>query len=193
MGWTGGMGRQRDRRFNDLSVGALPPFLRCEAFQPAFPSPSLLPSFLPAPPALPAVLPLLPIRLRGLEIPEVLHLILLHVPIVFVERLREHVRAIVPAHEIERIRFGRMHRGLERRPSRRRDRPWRQSRIAIRVVRRIDHEIVAPQVAGVGSRLLNRVDDRGVGLKRHPEAKPVHIDRRDQRTLLGFRRLLLDD
>ena len=44
---------------------------------------------------------------------EVLHLVLLNVAIVLVQRPRERVGAVVAAHEIQKVGIGRVSRGLE--------------------------------------------------------------------------------
>ena len=85
-------------------------------------------------------------------IAEVLHLVLLHVAVVLLERARELVRAVVAADEVQVVDVGRLRGRLERRAAGRGDRPGRQARIAIGVVRRIERQIVAAQVAVVTCR-----------------------------------------
>ena len=79
----------------------------------------------------------------SLSVAKILHLIFLHVAVVLVERPRELVRAVVAAHEIQKVGVGRVHRRVERRAAGRRDRSGRQARIPVRVVRRIEREVVA--------------------------------------------------
>src|SRR2546427_12064964 len=96
---------------------------------------------------------------------EVLNLVLVHVAVVFGQRARELMGAVVPADEVQKIGVGRMHGSVERGAAGRRDGTRRQAGIAVGVVRRVEREIVATQVAGVGAGALQRVDDRGIGLE----------------------------
>ena len=73
---------------------------------------------------------------------EVLHLELLHVAVVFVQRSRECMRAIVPADEIQIVGVRRSCGGFERAFPRSRNRARRQTRIPVGVVGRIECEIV---------------------------------------------------
>src|SRR4051794_2413980 len=64
-------------------------------------------------------------------ISEVLHLIFLHVAVVFVERSRELVRTVVAADEVQVVGVGRMDGCFERCAAWRGDRTRRQPRIAV--------------------------------------------------------------
>ena len=70
-----------------------------------------------------------------------------------VERPRERVGAVVLADEIQVVHGGRTGGGFERRLAGRGDRARRQPGIAVGVVRRIELQIVPPQVAVVFARL----------------------------------------
>jgi len=57
---------------------------------------------------------------------------------------------------------------------------------------RVELQVRTRQVAVVDPRLPQRVDDRRIAAEQHPQAQPVAIHRRHQRTLFRFRRFLLD-
>src|SRR5437773_12419135 len=71
----------------------------------------------------------------------------IHVPIVFFQRRREGMGSITPTDEIEIRHVGGTGRRLQRRATGIRDWPWRETRIAIRVVWRIELEVLARQIA----------------------------------------------
>src|SRR3954470_11761360 len=115
-------------------------------------------------------------RPAGAVLAEVLHLVLLDVAIVFVERAGELVRAVVAADEVEVLGVGRVHRGLERGEAGRRNRPRRQPGIAIRVVGRIEREIPLVDVAAMAPAPAECEDPRRTTLQRHPDAQPRRVD-----------------
>jgi len=103
------------------------------------------------------------------------------------------VRPVVAAHEIQRIGDGGVRGGLERFLAGRRNRPRRQAGVAVGVVRRIDHQIVVPQIAVVPAGQLQRVDDRRIALETHAYHEAVGVDRGDEGALIGTRGFLLHD
>ena len=124
---------------------------------------------------------------------EVLHLILLDVAIVLIESAREGVGAVVAADEIQIVGVGRVSRGVERCLAGRGNRTGRQSRIAIRVVRRVEGQIVASKIAVELPRALERIDHGRIALQGHPDLEPVAVDGRDLGALGRLRRFLFDD
>src|SRR5689334_8603678 len=87
---------------------------------------------------------------------EVLDLVLLDVRVVLVEGRRERVRPVVLADEIHVAHVRGGGGGLERGAPRRGDRARRQARVAIGVVRRVEVQVIAAQVAVVPSGPLER-------------------------------------
>ena len=100
------------------------------------------------------------------------------------EGLAELVAAVVAAHEVEvRLSAGWSAARSDARPGRG-DGARRQARAAVRVVRRVDVEVLLADVAVPGAGLAQRVDDGGVGLQRHPPLQAVQEHRGDARPLL---------
>src|SRR5947207_2446132 len=91
---------------------------------------------------------------RGSFVAEVLHLKLLHVAVVLLQRPGKFVGAVVPAHKIQEIAIGGVQDRFERGAAWRGNRARRQPGVAIGVVRRIDGEIVAAQIAVVAAGFL---------------------------------------
>ena len=73
-------------------------------------------------------------------------LVLLDVPQVLFERLGEDVRAVALRDEEQIVRLRRPHHRLDRVEARVGDRPGRQARVDVRIVRRIDLEVVERQL-----------------------------------------------
>src|SRR5438552_1604715 len=122
---------------------------------------------------------------------EVLNLKTLHVAVVLFERPHELVGAVVAAHEIQELGLGGVGSGLERRLAWSGNGPRRQPRVAVGVVRRIEQQIVASQVAVEPSRPLQRIDHGRVALESHVLLEAVRVDGRDEGPLVGTGRLLL--
>ena len=108
-----------------------------------------------------------------------------------VERPRELVRAVAARDEIQEPARLRLHRGLQRRGPRHRDRGRRQSVARVGVPRRVGGQILLADVAI--ERLAHAIDHGGIGLQAHAGLQAIQENRGHQRPLGRDGGFLLDD
>ena len=97
--------------------------------------------------------------------------------------------AVVLRDEVEVRDLCRFGRALKRRLSGTADRRRRKAGELVRVVGRIDLEVLERGLAPLADGVL----DRRVGIELHPDLESVRVDPRDGRALLPVARLSLDD
>ena len=109
------------------------------------------------------------------------------------QRIGESVRAVVAADEVEVTDVGGGQGGAENLSAGSRDRTWREARVDVGVVGRIEAQVGAGEVAVVAAGALEGVDRGGVALERHPDSQPVVEDGGDERELRVAPGLPLND
>ena len=101
-------------------------------------------------------------------------------------------RLVAAADEIQEIGARRTDDRFNGRGTWRCDRPGGQPRIAVGVIRRIEEQVVPPEIARVLAFTSQRVDDGRVALQSHAYPEPILVNRGDDWPLIRPRGFLLD-
>ena len=116
---------------------------------------------------------------------------LLDFPQMLVVGLRKRVMSTARSHKIEKIAHFWLQHRLNARNRRAANRRWRQPRIQISVIRRVDFQIVIKNPLAHFAALLQKINNRRIRLQPLSNSQPIEVNAGNQRLLRKNHRLLV--